>query len=63
MHFENEVGTGLQQAGLPGVGNLFDGIVHCGKNGMPVSCMKGHLFNPAPRAGFAWDQQRPPSVA
>jgi Carboxypeptidase regulatory-like domain/TonB-dependent Receptor Plug Domain len=31
------------------------GLVQCGKNGTPSSCMKGHLFNPAPRVGFAWD--------
>ena len=31
------------------------GLVRCGFNGTPVSCMKGHLFNPAPRIGFAWD--------
>ena len=31
------------------------GLVHCGTNGIPSSCMKGHLFNPAPRIGFAWD--------
>jgi hypothetical protein len=31
------------------------GLVQCGVNGTPSSCMKGHLFNPAPRIGFAWD--------
>ena len=31
------------------------GLVQCGANGTPASCMKGHLFNPAPRIGFAWD--------
>ena len=31
------------------------GLVRCGYNGTPSSCMKGHLFNPAPRVGFAWD--------
>jgi hypothetical protein len=31
------------------------GLVRCGFNGTPVSCMNGHLFNPAPRIGFAWD--------
>lgn len=31
------------------------GLVQCGVNGVPDSCMKGHLFNPAPRIGFAWD--------
>ncbi len=32
------------------------GLVQCGVGGsVPASCMKGHLFNPAPRVGFAWD--------
>jgi Carboxypeptidase regulatory-like domain len=31
------------------------GLVQCGVSGIPSGCMKGHLFNPAPRAGFAWD--------
>jgi hypothetical protein len=31
------------------------GLVQCGVSGTPDSCMKGHLFNPAPRIGFAWD--------
>jgi hypothetical protein len=31
------------------------GLVQCGTNGTPSGCMKGHLFNPAPRFGFAWD--------
>jgi hypothetical protein len=40
----------------PSVSNLPNGIVQCGVTpGVPVSCMKGHLFNPAPRVGFAWD--------
>jgi hypothetical protein len=36
-------------------GNLFDGLVQCGVGGVPVGCSQGHLFNPAPRVGFAWD--------
>jgi hypothetical protein len=32
-----------------------NGIVQCGKSGIPSGCMSGHLFNPAPRVGFAWD--------
>jgi hypothetical protein len=35
------------------VGDL--GLVQCGAKGTPDGCMKGHLFNPAPRIGFAWD--------
>ena len=34
---------------------LLNGLVQCGKDGVPKSCMKGHLFNPGPRVGFAWD--------
>ncbi|HWZ81173.1 MAG TPA: carboxypeptidase regulatory-like domain-containing protein [Terriglobales bacterium] len=43
------------------VNNLFinglpNGIVQCGVTaGVPDSCIQGHLFNPAPRIGFAWD--------
>jgi hypothetical protein len=36
-------------------GDPFDGLVQCGGQGQPPGCMKGHLFNPAPRIGFAWD--------
>ena len=58
------------QGGNP-LGNPFLGLVACGTTGGPVSfsgfpnasvgsvspvgCSKGHLFNPAPRIGFAWD--------
>jgi hypothetical protein len=31
------------------------GLVQCGVGGTPAACMKGHLFNWAPRVGFAWD--------
>jgi hypothetical protein len=34
---------------------LLNGLVRCGYNGVPASCMQGHLINPAPRVGFAWD--------
>jgi hypothetical protein len=34
---------------------ITNGIVQCGKNGRSSGCMSGHLFNPAPRVGFAWD--------
>ena len=33
----------------------FNGMVHCGGSGVPAGCVQGHLFNPAPRVGFAWD--------
>jgi Carboxypeptidase regulatory-like domain/TonB-dependent Receptor Plug Domain len=35
--------------------NNMTGMVHCGVNGVHSSCMSGHLFNPAPRIGFAFD--------
>lgn len=35
------------------IGDL--GLVNCGVGNTPASCMTGHLFNPAPRVGFAWD--------
>jgi hypothetical protein len=47
--------TGVAGALVPGVGNQFDGLITCGVGGVPPSCLKGHLFNPAPRFGFAWD--------
>lgn len=34
---------------------VFNGLQRCGVNGVPSSCMSGHLFNPAPRVGFSWD--------
>jgi hypothetical protein len=38
------------------IGNPYNGWVQCGVTaGVPAGCMKGHLFNPAPRLGFAWD--------
>ena len=47
--------TGAAGALIPGSGDPFDGIVRCGVNGVPAGCMRGHLFNPAPRIGFAFD--------
>jgi len=41
--------------------HLVNGVLRCGvdkyADGKPVpsACMTGHLFNPAPRIGFAWD--------
>jgi hypothetical protein len=34
---------------------ITNGLVRCGTGGVPSGCMKGHVFNPAPRIGFAWD--------
>jgi hypothetical protein len=52
-----DVVTGLTSNGAPpSVTNLPNGIVQCGVTaGVPVGCMQGHLFNPAPRVGFAYD--------
>ena len=47
--------TGQAGALIPGSGNPFDGLVQCGVGGVAPGCMKGHLFNPAPRIGFAFD--------
>lgn len=42
----------------PSVSNLPNGIVQCGvTSGVPSGCMNGHLLNPAPRIGFAFDPQ------
>jgi len=56
---------------VPGIGNPLNGVVQCGGKGGPADlpgfgtvtvgsnssagCLKGHLFNPAPRIGFAFD--------
>src|SRR5262249_21997059 len=34
---------------------LTNGLVECGTKSVPSSCQSSHLFNPAPRVGFAWD--------
>jgi hypothetical protein len=34
---------------------IINGLVQCGANGVPKSCMTSHIFNPMPRVGFAWD--------
>jgi hypothetical protein len=47
--------TGQSGAIVPGSGNIFNGVVSCGVNGVYAGCMTGHLFNPAPRIGFAYD--------
>jgi hypothetical protein len=40
---------------LPGLNGSFNGLVKCGAAGIPTGCAQGHLFNPAPRLGFAYD--------
>ena len=34
---------------------ITNGLVQCGANGVPSSCMTNSLFHPAPRVGFSWD--------
>jgi hypothetical protein len=34
---------------------ITNGLIQCGVNGVPSGCMQSHVFNPAPRFGFAWD--------
>jgi len=34
---------------------ITNGLVQCGVNGVPNSCMSSHVFNPMPRIGVAWD--------
>jgi hypothetical protein len=34
---------------------ITNGLVQCGANGIPQSCMTSHVFNPMPRVGVAWD--------
>ena len=47
--------TGQAGALVPGSGSQFNGLVRCGANGVSDGCMSGHLLNPAPRVGFAYD--------
>lgn len=35
--------------------SAYDGVVQCGIGAVPRGCLNGHLFNPGPRVGFAWD--------
>jgi Carboxypeptidase regulatory-like domain/TonB-dependent Receptor Plug Domain len=34
---------------------ITNGLVQCGSNGLPGSCMTSQLFHPSPRVGFSWD--------
>ena len=34
---------------------ITNGLVECGMNGTPDSCMTNKLFHPSPRVGFSWD--------
>ena len=67
----NGTSTGFAGALIPGSGNPFNGVAQCGGVGGPstlsgfpsaavagdsnAGCVRGHLFNPGPRVGFAWD--------
>lgn len=35
--------------------SLLNGLVACGRGGIPKSCMQGSVFHPGPRIGFAFD--------
>ena len=47
------------RSGPYSLGNLdstiTNGLVQCGKNGVPKSCMSSSVFHPGPRIGFSWD--------
>jgi hypothetical protein len=47
--------NGLVGAFVPGVGNIADGQLIAGKNGVPASIYKVAPIAVAPRLGFAWD--------
>jgi hypothetical protein len=34
---------------------IVNGLIQCGANGVPDSCMTNKLFHPSPRFGFSWD--------
>jgi Carboxypeptidase regulatory-like domain/TonB-dependent Receptor Plug Domain len=34
---------------------ITNGLVQCGANGVPDSCMTNSLFHPSPRVGLSWD--------
>ncbi|HTS70730.1 MAG TPA: TonB-dependent receptor [Terriglobia bacterium] len=40
---------------VPNSGNLLNGIVVAGKNGVPLGLVENHYNTPAPRFGFAYD--------
>ena len=35
--------------------SITNGLVQCGANGVPNSCMSSSVFHPGPRFGFSWD--------
>jgi hypothetical protein len=35
--------------------SIINGLIRCGANAVPKSCMTSHIFNPMPRIGLAWD--------
>jgi hypothetical protein len=46
---------GLVQCGGPGGSYTFDNLAATVGGNSNAGCLKGHLFNPAPRVGFAYD--------
>jgi len=63
-NISNQLGIGASGELIdPATGNdvgfsdprVTNGVVQCGASGIPSGCVRGHLFNPAPRFGFAWD--------
>jgi hypothetical protein len=46
---------GLEQCGGPGGAYTFDGFSAAVAGNSNAGCLQGHLFNPAPRVGFAYD--------
>ena len=34
---------------------IVNGLMQCGANGVPNSCMSNTVFHPSPRIGFSWD--------
>ena len=46
---------GLEQCGGPGGTYNFEGYTAVVAGNSNAGCLKGHLFNPAPRIGFAYD--------
>ncbi len=46
---------GLEQCGGPGGTYTFDGLSAVVAGNSNAGCLQGHLFNPAPRLGFAYD--------
>jgi hypothetical protein len=54
----NQIGTKAIPLDLSNLDpRITNGLVQCGVNNVPAGCVQSHVFNPAPRVGFAWDPQ------